>query len=80
MLKIARNVEPFAVFDKVGSCLVEIERHSGLNTLLAQIEHPVEIKWSGIFAGLATNTYFFNEVRIEIFFEIDLLNHRGNNN
>ena len=44
------DVEPTAILYKIGACLVEIERHARFDTLPAQIEHPVIIKGTGIFA------------------------------
>ena len=45
---------------------MECELNAGLDTLPAQVEHPVKVKRTSIFARLTANAYLLYQPRVKI--------------
>ncbi len=62
MLMAARDMEHFAVFSEIRTCLMEYERNIGVSALAVHVEHPVEIKCTGVFARFSADRHFLYNV------------------
>ena len=45
-----------AILEEMSSCMLEVKRHTGSNTLFADVEHPFVITYTAILSRLATNS------------------------
>ena len=56
-LLVSRNIIESAILTEMCSCLLEVERDIGIDTLLSDAKHPFVIADTGILARLATDCH-----------------------
>ena len=59
-LLVSRNIIEFTILTEMCSCLLEVEKYIGTDTLFSDIEHPIVVADTGIIAGFtATGDTFY---------------------